>query len=426
MEDEINLRPYILALLRGWYFVLGAAIGLALIAVIYFKFIKDPVYEASALVVPLPPLYEVVLTQQIITNESLPARSYQVLPELAEADQVMMMLLEEVKSLPEASTMEDITLFELGAMTDVSVQGTSLTSMHFEVRNTNPELAAKIANLWVDIFITEVNQIYSGGQDEIMFLESELAYADGQRAAAEQALIDFTAQDTTAIMGVKQEALQTNYLRVSTELLSLTGLIRDIDNLRSQLATKPSNQAISFGDELSVVSMQFRLYNTYLGNIQLQFELAPEFTGKTAGETIAFLDGLRVIADEKSQSLAEQLAGLEGELLTVQQSVMATSTQKSRLTDERNLTISLYDILSTKLAESRITAHENLVSYVKVGSYAAVPTMPQSPGMLTVLAAGCGTGLFLSIAVLVGLEYMRSSNLFTGLGTRKQPVSPEK
>jgi len=426
VEDEIDLRPYILALLRGWYFILGATIGLALVAVLYFKYVKEPVYEARALMIPLPPLYNVVLTQQIVTNESLPQRSYQVLPELAEADQVMMLLLEEVQSLPNASTTDEITLAKLRSMTDVVVQGTSLTSMRFVVEHADPEMAAQIANLWADVFISEVNRIYGEGQDEISFLEAELVSADAQRAVAEQAVIDFEGQDASKFMREKLQVLTDDYARISTEQTSMDRLIRDIASLRSQLELQANEQVISLGDELSVMSMQFRLYNASSSNYQLELSLSPEFSGKTAGDAIDLLDGLSQIAEEKLLVLGNQLINLETEILTLQQSIEATSTQKIRLSDDRALTISLYTVLSTKLTESRITTQENLVSYITVGSYAAVPSKPQSQSLPMLIAIGGGAGFFLSAAVLAGLEYLRLLKPQDRLDLQRQPVSPEK
>lgn len=412
MEDEINLRPYIVALLRGWFYIVGAAVGIALIAVVYFKFIKEPVYEAQALVMPLPPLYNVVLSPEFKTNESLTLRGYSILPELAEADQVMMLLLEQVRPLLDVSAAEAITVQYLDGRTDVVVEDAN--SMYLKVTYTDPETAAQIANLWADIFIGEVNRIYGEGQDEIAFLESELASADVQRTAAEQAVIDFKGEDTSAIMAEKLLVLEDHYNGVVTEQENLAKLTQDIISLRSQLALQPSSQAISFGDELTIVSMQFRLYNAYLADshdIQLQFDLSLEISGMTVGEAIDFLDDLSQIAQEKSAALGEQLMDLETEVMSLQQSIEAVNTQKTRLTDERSLAIDLYGLLSTKLAESKITTQESLVSYMKVGSYAAVPNKPESPGLMMLLVAGGGAGFFLSAVILIGIEYLRLNPL---------------
>ncbi|MBN1666333.1 MAG: hypothetical protein JW862_04575 [Anaerolineales bacterium] len=423
MEEEINLRPYVVALLKGWFYILGAAIGIALIAVIYFKFIKEPVYEAKALVMPLPPLYDVVLSPEFVTNESLTQRGYLILPELAEADQMMLLLLEQVQPLLDPSNGEGMTLQKLSGITEVVVEDAN--SMYLKVVYTDPEIAARIANLWADIFIGEVNRIYGEGQDEITFLESELANADIQRAAAEQAVIDFKGEDTTIVTGEKFLVLRDYYNQVAAEQVNLARLIRDIASLRSQLELQSSGQSISFGDELSVVSMQFRLYNVYLGNLQFEISPAEEFSGKTAGEAVAFLDDLSQIAQEKSVALGEELIDLETEMLALQQDIETVNTQKIRLVDDRSLAIELYSLLSTKLVESRITTQETLVSYIKVGSYAAVPARPQSPGLMMLLVAGGGTGAFLSAAILIGVAYLRLNPL-TDIESQQELLTSDK
>ncbi|MBN1668539.1 MAG: hypothetical protein JW862_15700 [Anaerolineales bacterium] len=423
MEDEINLRPYIVALLKGWFYILGAAIGIALIAVVYYKFIKEPVYEARALVMPLPPLYDLVLSPEFVTNESLTQRGYSILPELAEADQVMALLLEQAQPFLDPSGREKMTLQTLGGMTDVVVKDAN--SMYLSVTYTDPEMAAQIANLWADIFMGEVNRIFGEGQDEIAFLESELISADMQRAIAEQAVIDFKGEDTTIATGEKLHVLRAYYNQIAAEQTNLIGLTRDIASLRSQLELLSASQIISWGDELSIVSMQFRLHHSYVGNLQLQINSTTGFSDRTAGEAVAFLDDLSQIAQEKSTVLEEQLVDLETEMLTLQQDIEAVDTQAIRLADDRSLAIELYSLLSTKLAESKITTQEALVSYMKVGSYAAVPSSPQSPGLMMLLVVGGGAGAFLSAAILIGITYLRLNPL-TDVEARQGLLAPDK
>ncbi|NCF68576.1 MAG: lipopolysaccharide biosynthesis protein, partial [Chloroflexi bacterium] len=49
MEEEIDLRPYVEALLRNWKWIIGAGILAALIA-LGFSFLMPSTYEATALV----------------------------------------------------------------------------------------------------------------------------------------------------------------------------------------------------------------------------------------------------------------------------------------------------------------------------------------------------------------------------------------
>lgn len=407
MDDEIDLRPYILALVRGWYWILGSTVVVALLVFGYYKYIKEPEYKASALVIPLPPLYNFILSPQIRTNESLSQRNYPVLPDLAKTDQVMGLVFQEVTSKPEYANSK-LTIQKIRGMTRVESDGTTITSLLLEVTNRDPVLAADVANIWADVFMREVNRIYGEGQEEITFLETELTTANEQRSLVEQAMIDFTINDTTAIMDAKYKALQASYQEIVTEKANLVRLAQDIASLRNQLNQQPASQAISLGDELSIISLQLRLYNAQSESNQLQFSVIPEYSGRTAGEAIIFLESLSIVAQDKSQLLLDQMSALETELLEIQQSIETTSTQKGRLADERTLAINLTNILSTKLAESRIIAQENYTSYVTVGSYAAIPNSPVSPGRMILLLGGAGIGFFLSSVTLLVIEYARS------------------
>jgi uncharacterized protein involved in exopolysaccharide biosynthesis len=56
MEEEIDLREYVLVLLKYWKWILGTTLAAAMVALVV-SFFLPPTYEATALVVVKPPQY---------------------------------------------------------------------------------------------------------------------------------------------------------------------------------------------------------------------------------------------------------------------------------------------------------------------------------------------------------------------------------
>ena len=61
MEDEIDLRQYIVPLLKNWQWIAAVTLVGAAIAAVLSFFVIKPSYEATALIVVRPPLYTLSL-----------------------------------------------------------------------------------------------------------------------------------------------------------------------------------------------------------------------------------------------------------------------------------------------------------------------------------------------------------------------------
>ena len=92
MEDELDLRAYIEAVLRGWKWVLAAGV-VAGTAALVASLLMLPEYEAAALVIMTEPRYQMQLDPRFETTEGLLA-PYEVFPALATSDDVLQDVLD--------------------------------------------------------------------------------------------------------------------------------------------------------------------------------------------------------------------------------------------------------------------------------------------------------------------------------------------
>ncbi|MFL7837933.1 MAG: YveK family protein, partial [Candidatus Promineifilaceae bacterium] len=151
-DQEIDLRPYIEAVLNKWYWVVGAGVVFALIGV-GIGLLRTQTFEATALVAITEPSQRVQFDPRIQTNvENQPVAAY---PELALSDE----LLDAVISrLPENY---DLTLTSLrGKLTAES--GGDGSILRLSVSDADPAQAAEMANIWAALFVDWANQVYSG------------------------------------------------------------------------------------------------------------------------------------------------------------------------------------------------------------------------------------------------------------------------
>src|SRR5690554_5645089 len=106
LYEELDLRPYIMALVKNWMWIIGAGLLAGLIA-FGVSSLLPPTYEATALVaitenrqiIQFDPRFENVQVSQ-------PLGAY---PELALSDELLSQLLEEVgPSLAEVNTVQEL------------------------------------------------------------------------------------------------------------------------------------------------------------------------------------------------------------------------------------------------------------------------------------------------------------------------------
>lgn len=395
MEEEIDMRHYVLVLLKYWKWIIGATAVAAVVALVV-SFILPPTYEATALVAVTTPRNVMQFDPRIAPIESVSDAAirppYEAYPELASSDEVLQELLTRLNPQLEVETLEDLKeLVKAESGTDPSL-------IILTTRLKDPEEAARIANLWAEILVRRANEIYgTESQSQLQFYQQQLQQAEAELRAAEEALIAFQAQNQESILEHQLGSRRQMHADYLADQRQIVYIIQDIRGLREQLSRQPGEQPVTLADQLTTLFLQIKAFNAQASApIQLQVDSAASLSEKSLAEQIAFLDDLVRVLEEKSAEVDDRLTPLEPEILALQGQLQEIYTEKGRLTVARDLARETYMTLARKVEEVRIAAEENS-SEVRIASRAAVPEKPASPRKLLNTAVAGVLGLMLSV-----------------------------
>lgn len=388
MEDEIDLRPYLEALLKNWKWILGAAILAAVVAFIASSLLP-PTYEATALVAVTKPGQLVQFDPRFeAVAETQPLKAY---PELAASDQVLQELLKEVSTIaPEINSLEDLRrATEASAGDDPSI-------LRLTVTYGEPQITADIANLWADLFVVRANEVFGNqGGEQLDYFASQQGSAAQELARAEQALIDFQARNRAGTINNQLNALQSTQANYLANQQKLTFLIADVQALREQLNRDAGNDAITVADQLTALFLQLKAFGAdNVTALQLQVDPAVTLASADRAEQIQFLDGLIETVSAQIAAIDTELGALEPQILALQQQKQETDTESNQLTRNYTVAEETYTALARKVEEERITSQDTS-SGVRLASKTAVPGEAASSGRVssTAVAGILGLGI---------------------------------
>ncbi len=408
MEEEIDLRAYVLVLLKYWKWILGTAVAAAVVA-LAVSFLLPPTYEAVALVAVTKPRYVMQFDPRIAPVESVSNAviqpAYKAYPELASSDEVLQEVLARLNPRPEKLE----TLRDLQEMVEAK-SGADPSVIRLAVRHRDPEAAAHIANLWAEIFVRRANEIYgTEAQSQLQFYQQQRERARAELTAAEEALVAFQARNRESVLQNQLNSyrqMQADYL---ADRRQITYIVQDIRGLREQLSRQPADQPATLADQLTALFLQIKAFNAQASApIQLQVDSAATLSEKSLPEQIAFLDDLVRVLEAKSAEIERRLAELEPQILALQQELQEIRTEEDRLTRARDVARETYMTLARKVEEARIAAEDASTGEVRLASRAAVPEKPISPRKLLNTAVAGMLGLMLAVFGAFVVEWWRS------------------
>ena len=397
VEEEIDLRPYIEALIKGWKWIFGAGIIVAIVAFVISSLLT-PTYEATALVAITETRQLIQFDPRIQTAED--QQPLQAFPQSAVSDELLQQLFEQL-ALPktEVESVQNLRdMLEAQSGTDPSL--IQLTASYKDAKT-----AADIANLWAEIFVEWANEIYRNGSDEqLAFYESQLTGAETDLAAAEQALVDFQSRDRSSIVENRLSALNQVQTRYLADQQQITFLLQDITSLQAQLASQ-SDTNVTWADQLTVLNLQLQAFGAQSSS-GLQLLVSPDIalTSNSRREQQGYLDELQATLEMRLSEIETSLTELEPEILTLQGEKQALLAESNRL--HRNVSVAeeTYTSLARKVDEERITSQDN-TSSLRLASNSATPDEPASPRRLVnTLVAGFLGGIFM-VFVIVGRKW---------------------
>ena len=169
MEEEIDLREYINVLLRHWYWIAGLALVAALAAFVVSSFLP-PTYEATAMVVVTQPRYLFQFDPRVENVPFDPTLLSKGYPIFATSDQLLQSVADGIDPpLPPQDSSPGRLRKILTAQTAGDPTLIKLTAQSGDARQ-----AARLANVWAEGFVDQLNNVYGGNKDLPLF-EAQLA-----------------------------------------------------------------------------------------------------------------------------------------------------------------------------------------------------------------------------------------------------------
>lgn len=399
MDETIDLRAYVSALIRSWWLIVGAVVLALLIAGIVFFLSHD--YEASALVTVPEPTQQLQFDPRIVSN----VRATQLLlayPQLATSDDVLAKLLPRAKELaPE--TFSSMSLLRDALDVIVSPDG---RIVRLTVRTSDPVVATVLANAWADEFVLAVETVY--GRGGLSFYIEQLEEASTELESAEAALVQFQATNRQGIVDNELQALtnlQNAYLNQQNDYQRA---LNDIKTLSTQLESNTSD-VVTLSDQLTALSLQLQSFQNTIttqptSSFQLNISADSQLTTTQRDEQLQRLDALRMAFQDASTAREQQLIDLQPSIFALQAEKQQLFNESERLINRRAIAMETYATLARKVDEERIATRETVA---RLASRAAQPESPERVNPLVLFPLAAGVAILLSLAVVIALTWWR-------------------
>jgi succinoglycan biosynthesis transport protein ExoP len=400
---EFDLNKYVRAFLPYWRWIVAAGVIVAL-AALAVSFLSPPTYEAVALVAITKAPYTLNFDPRFATVPNT-TQAFKAYPELAKSDDVLQSVYAKLDPRPKPiETLRDLN----SALRAES--GTDPSLVRLRVQAQSAADAARIANLWVDTFITGANAVYgTDDQQQVQSFEAQAAGAEKELQADEQAIINYQAHDRSAILQNQLTSTQQEQIDYLANQRNVTYLLQDIAGLREQLSKQPATNPSALADRLTALFLQIKAYKAQATvPIQLQFSNPDAVASASVGQQIAFLDSLSSSMQAQLTDMDARLKQLEPQVLTLQQQLQQSAAEKDRLTRTRDVARQTYMTLAQKVAETRIAA-QNGNGAVQLASRAAPPQEPIGPRKALNTVLGGIAGLILGIIAVFSVAWLRES-----------------
>jgi len=400
MEEEIDLREYVDVIVKRWKLVLGIPFLAVLVAALVSFLLLPPVYEAVATCVATNPKYQMQFDPRIqsVSELQVPAKAYAALAKNANLEKQVIAALDTTLA-PQERRIE-----VLDDMLSAS-QGGDPSVILLQVRSTDPQKAATIANTWANLYRQQINELYGRSADEQSNIEAQLKTAEQNLKVAEEALITFQqrSQITTLNERIKARAQAlANYL-TAREDLNL--IIQDAQSLKEQLQSQGATSA-TMANSLSTLFLEIDSLNSRARlPVQLQIPFEQSIVSNTSvSQQVQYLDNFMATLRNKQQAIAGAAEEIPPEMLKLQGQLQQEQTELDRLTRARDVAKETWLSLSRKADEVRIAAQVDK-DEVRIVSLAEVPAQPVAPKKAMNIAIAGVLGLMVGVFGAFVMEY---------------------
>lgn len=428
MEDEIDLKPYLRALLRRWWVIIGVAAGLAVIVGV-LALIRTPPYTSTSSLLIVPASAQVTLDSRFTSRDSL------LFTTTFNQREALLGLARDATLEATVAQALAITYQPGKLISQIAIESDG-DLIWIKAQAETREEAQRLATAWAQEYARFVAETYTRNTASLPLVEQQLAEAQQRYQEAQAALEAFIAQGkiTVADQEVRRLTDMVNSTRTAgaarfnaylqrSNILEQT--LRDTRLLRERLASQTSDGPAT-ADAIAALLLRIRNLSDQGSDrpiLQIDSSLATNAT-----VTVADLDQLISVLETESRAVhseAERLSAVELEELNpastrlLLERLIAAQTRHEQLLarqreliNSRDIAFNLVEVLLRRIEELRIADAAPQVSVRYLGTVTN-PTPMIDQRALTQAAIAALAGMVLAAAVIVAMEAMASARRST-------------
>ncbi|MDX1417709.1 MAG: hypothetical protein R3293_26125, partial [Candidatus Promineifilaceae bacterium] len=264
----------------------------------------------------------------------------------------------------------------------------------------DPELASEVANNWAEQFVVWANRTYGdSSEDQLLFFEQQLASAAQDLQLSEDALVEYQAENRSAILDNELQALRQTHANLLAKKEEIELLAQDLESLRAASGGAAAN------DQLAALILTLRAFNSSADNestppLQLQVNTDTVFSNGGA-DTERQVENLQAALQIQAEKTETALVEIEPQILAVQRERQEAQATESLLVRNVELAKDTHTALARTVEEKRITSQDTNTG-ASLASRSAVPTSPIGPRKtLNALAAFLGVSLLVVLIIIL-------------------------
>lgn len=424
MEQEIDLRPYLQALMRRWRLIMGLIVTLSVLAAIWTMTTPRQVQARGDLLI-IPKSSQLTLD-----------------PRFTEGDSVMLTNAvyqrQALVDLATSTTLEARVAEHLGLdsyqpgmlLGEIEVKATS-DLLQIIASATTPAEATRLAETWTTEYERLINELFNAASPLTSQLDDQITGAQQRFDETQGALNDFYAsgdlvradqqvQRLDGLLNGGTEAQVRLYTEYLTRTQELNLILEDARSLQAQYAAEESPDLAA---GLSALAVRARLAGAEQLPVQLSFDSAESFAqGQATGaELTSFVTVLEQERDRmigQADALARALAAGDGtsvglsdnlrasyetELAKAQGALARAEGQEELLIQRRDVALASLKALQSRRDESQISQAAPEVSVRFVGA-SGIPPRALATSLTINVAVAAILGLMIAIVLIIGLE----------------------
>jgi capsular polysaccharide biosynthesis protein len=437
-ENDLDLRPFILAVIRKWWLILLLII-IAAAGAYLFSIQKSDTYQATNTILLTRSRSVLSLAEQFPTVTENPDRRSRIeaILAIARSDAIA---LATYNALDDDQLPEEFDWVKLRGKVEVVASGDAVL---VTASINNPDLAAEIANVWAEEAVQAINLAYSGEQS-IEEIQSQLIVAQRDYDSAQVNLEAFVQSNQIAASDIQikegkelySHLTENHYSEIifySDRIQAMDELIVQSEGLKKQLEGGNASSAGDVGDALAVLKIRAEGMN--LSSMAMDTDQLPVSTYAlqfsnfdvivdTSVNYVADLETIIQLArdeKEKAETILSNMAGgiyieedslleqVNIQILEAETQLLSEQTQIEELISERDLAWQAYQALAQK--ETELISGAQTSSMFTIASSAIPPENPVSQGAeRNALLAGA-VGLALGVFLALVFEWWRSSEI---------------